>query len=225
MCQLLGHTAKYCKNDPICVNCSFPPHSNSACIRTKCANCQDEHPSNSNKCTKFIQQKEILKIKIQQKCTLKQAKNKYIAQLPQTSSPSSFAGVVSNAANVPLNVQSTSLTPTDNMQSTTLKSNHIENTLPTPHITPKVSNKFVIKTPKPIVTENELSESVCNNANTSVTTKSFPSSATASNEASPAQPTPSLSFSPFTSLTKQLLKNNDYFTSQSTSLDSDVDIS
>ncbi|XP_062135087.1 uncharacterized protein LOC133844836 [Drosophila sulfurigaster albostrigata] len=38
-CQLLGHTAKHCKNEPRCGNCALPPHSPDNCSQTKCVNC------------------------------------------------------------------------------------------------------------------------------------------------------------------------------------------
>lgn len=105
-CQLLGHTAKFCKRSPACSICNFPPHSPVECTRTFCANCFADHPSSSNKCPKFIQAKETLKIKITNKCTLKEA-----IKIQKNSTPSfsenspSFSSVVSkqNAQNENLN--------------------------------------------------------------------------------------------------------------------------
>lgn len=45
--QILGHTMKHCKNLPICITCNLPPHVNTECTRTKCANCSGNHPSNA----------------------------------------------------------------------------------------------------------------------------------------------------------------------------------
>ena len=74
-CQLLGHTAKRCENPPACVNCALPPHTPDECTRTFCANCSEPHSAASRECTKYAQQKEILKIQTQNKCTLREAKN------------------------------------------------------------------------------------------------------------------------------------------------------
>lgn len=79
-CQLLGHTQKWWKNIPKCENCALPPHIPEECTRTFCANCSEEHPSSSKECKIFKQQKEILKIKIKEKCSLKVAKEKYFTQ-------------------------------------------------------------------------------------------------------------------------------------------------
>lgn len=95
-CQKLGHTMKHCEKDPKCVNCNLALHAESDCLRTQCANCEGEHPSNSNNCPNYIQQREILKIKIKQRCTMKQARALYTAQFPQPSQPDSYAGVTAD---------------------------------------------------------------------------------------------------------------------------------
>ncbi|XP_055904456.1 uncharacterized protein LOC129940222 [Eupeodes corollae] len=81
-CQLLGHTTKRCNGTPMCQICNLPPHANSECSRTLCANCLASHPSSSKDCPKFIQMKEILKIKTQKKCSLADAKRIYNDQFP-----------------------------------------------------------------------------------------------------------------------------------------------
>ncbi|XP_053949437.1 uncharacterized protein DDB_G0281497-like [Anastrepha ludens] len=73
-CQILGHTAKHCKNSPSCVICNLPPHSPEKCTRVSCANCQEQHPASSKECKKFQQEKEILKIKTTTKCTMREAR-------------------------------------------------------------------------------------------------------------------------------------------------------
>ncbi|CAD6999005.1 unnamed protein product [Ceratitis capitata] len=94
-CQLLGHTAKFCKRAPVCDNCSLPPHLPDICSRILCANCASNHPSSSNKCEKFIQAKEILKIKVTRKCTMREAINIHknsVPTLPESSA--SFSSVI-----------------------------------------------------------------------------------------------------------------------------------
>ena len=81
-CQKLGHTQKYCKNTPICVNCNLPPHLEQSCTRIQCANCSLEHASSSRDCTKFIQAKDILCIKIRNKCSMREALKKYRETIP-----------------------------------------------------------------------------------------------------------------------------------------------
>ncbi|XP_065356474.1 uncharacterized protein LOC135950878 [Calliphora vicina] len=100
-CQKLGHTIKHCKNDPICVQCNLPPHKPSDCSRTQCANCLEEHAASSNKCTKFIQQKEILRIKIKNKCTISEAKRIHKSSISLISPNASFSSIVSNYTPTP----------------------------------------------------------------------------------------------------------------------------
>lgn len=97
MCQLLGHTTKWCKNQPICVGCSLPPHQPDDCTRIMCANCSEQHPSSSNECKKFKQAKDILAIKTKNKCSMMEARNIYRTQIttPPVISSSSYATVLS----------------------------------------------------------------------------------------------------------------------------------
>lgn len=96
VCQKLGHTLKHCKNEPICVQCNLPPHKPVDCTRTQCANCLEEHAASSNKCSKFVQQKEILKIKIKNKCTISEAKRIHRNTTNTAPLNSTFSSVVSN---------------------------------------------------------------------------------------------------------------------------------
>lgn len=81
-CQLLGHTAKHCRSNASCDNCNLPPHSPENCTRSMCANCLGEHPASSRTCPKYLQQKEVLKIKTQNKCTMNEARKLYKQQNP-----------------------------------------------------------------------------------------------------------------------------------------------
>lgn len=83
-CQLLGHTKNRCKNNTTCDNCNLPPHNPLPCSRTMCANCLGEHPSSNLSCPKYKQLKEILKIKTQSKCSMGEAKKKYIVNCTPT---------------------------------------------------------------------------------------------------------------------------------------------
>lgn len=94
ICQKLGHTQKFCKNLPACPICSLPPHIPDACIRTFCANCSGEHAASSNTCPKYMQAKEVLKIKTQEKCTLKEANKIYKIRNPLPPAAGSFANTL-----------------------------------------------------------------------------------------------------------------------------------
>ncbi|XP_053949295.1 uncharacterized protein LOC128857568 [Anastrepha ludens] len=81
-CQLLGHTIKRCNNNTTCEICNFPPHSTLPCQRTMCANCFGPHPATARDCPKYLQEKEVLKIKTQNKCSYAEARRLYKQQNP-----------------------------------------------------------------------------------------------------------------------------------------------
>lgn len=76
-CQLLGHTKNKCNNPESCVICNLPPHTSTECTRIQCANCNDNHPASDRNCPRYIQQKEIIRIKTLEKCSFGAAKRKY----------------------------------------------------------------------------------------------------------------------------------------------------
>ncbi|XP_036343296.1 uncharacterized protein LOC118752489 [Rhagoletis pomonella] len=81
-CQLLGHTMKRCSNNSTCERCNFPPHNDLPCLRTMCANCYGPHPASAKDCPKYLQEKEVLKIKTQNKCNYPEARRLYKIQNP-----------------------------------------------------------------------------------------------------------------------------------------------
>uniref|UniRef100_W8AFQ2 Nucleic-acid-binding protein from transposon X-element n=1 Tax=Ceratitis capitata TaxID=7213 RepID=W8AFQ2_CERCA len=135
-CQLLGHTAKFCKRSPACEICSLPPHSPDVCTRIFCANCSSSHPSSSNICEKFLQAKEILKIKITKKCTMREAINFHKNSTPSftESSPSFYSIAKPNTSQQPEHNQSTypltsstRYSPKDSNHQQNLQSSEIHN--------------------------------------------------------------------------------------------------
>lgn len=93
-CQKLGHTKKWCKNPPSCDNCNLPPHQDTSCTRTFCANCSEEHPASSRQCTKFIQAKKLIEIKTKNKCSMREAIQIQKEEFPSfTSSSTTYSAV------------------------------------------------------------------------------------------------------------------------------------
>ncbi|XP_065356028.1 uncharacterized protein LOC135950410 [Calliphora vicina] len=129
---------KRCKNSPSCVNCNLPPHSPNDCTRVFCANCAEDHPASSNQCKKFIQQKEILKIKTTQKCSLRDAITIHKEKSNTLVSSTSYSAVTANNT-ISTSTNSKTTTnilshnsniqiiekPTENLS--TLRSTHIKN--------------------------------------------------------------------------------------------------
>ena len=64
-CQKFGHLSKNCNKPPACANCGSIEHDFNSCQQpSKCLNCDQEHPSSSKKCEKWILEKEIQKTKV-----------------------------------------------------------------------------------------------------------------------------------------------------------------
>jgi hypothetical protein len=64
-CQKFGHLSKNCTKQPACANCGSIDHSFVNCTQPpKCLNCEQEHPSSSKKCEKWLMEKEIQKTKV-----------------------------------------------------------------------------------------------------------------------------------------------------------------
>lgn len=72
-CNLLGHTAKHCKNDYTCVNCGQGNYQPSESCKKKCVNCckefphEQDHAANDRDCPSYKKEKEILAIVVKQK--------------------------------------------------------------------------------------------------------------------------------------------------------------
>lgn len=82
-CLRLGHTKKWCKSPELCENCTKNVHvnveTNEVCDQEKkCINCSsNSHKSLDKLCPKFIERKEIIKIKTEENCSYIQAQKKY----------------------------------------------------------------------------------------------------------------------------------------------------
>ncbi|KAL9887271.1 uncharacterized protein ACN2A1_009460 [Glossina fuscipes fuscipes] len=71
-CQRLGHA---------CANCGHPPHTES-CTRSFCINCNDQHSALDKQCPRFVQMREILKIKTENYCSMGEARRTYRERNP-----------------------------------------------------------------------------------------------------------------------------------------------
>lgn len=76
-CQKLGHTKNRCKGNATCPECSLPPHAPEKCTRIFCTNCSEAHSSADKNCPRYVQMKEVLKIKTKNYCSIAEARRKY----------------------------------------------------------------------------------------------------------------------------------------------------
>lgn len=98
-CQKLGHTTKRCNGNPTCPQCSLPPHEKENCTRTFCTNCSGEHSSTDKECPRYIQTKEILKIKTKNYCSIGEARRMYQSShpIPQNNKTNTYASITSES--------------------------------------------------------------------------------------------------------------------------------
>lgn len=74
-CQKFGHSQSTCKHEETCAKCGLKAHGETECIRQQqCVNCKGQHPSFSRDCPAFKQEKEICKVKTEQKLSFPEAK-------------------------------------------------------------------------------------------------------------------------------------------------------
>lgn len=78
-CHILGHTVQRCPSEQnLCIKCGSSTHSSEQCVKDPvCVNCNGDHLSNSNKCPKYEEEKEILAIASKQKISYFSAKKQF----------------------------------------------------------------------------------------------------------------------------------------------------
>ena len=73
-CQAYGHSSKACNKPEICRNCGLAKHDGICSQPVKCVNCSGDHPANSKKCSSWIKECHIQKVKTEQKCSFSEAR-------------------------------------------------------------------------------------------------------------------------------------------------------
>ncbi|XP_017469845.1 PREDICTED: probable serine/threonine-protein kinase tsuA [Rhagoletis zephyria] len=130
-CQILGHTTKRCNKTPACDSCALPPHTPSPCSRTFCANCAGNHAASNRTCPKFTQMKQIITIKTDKKCSMREAMKIHRMQIPPTLNESSLsfsnATKNSNQQTNSINIINTNDTHVQNNSSDNINKNILTN--------------------------------------------------------------------------------------------------
>ena len=76
-CQRWGHGAATCRvTQPVCMNCGDDFHGRDCARPSKCANCEEQHPSISEECFYYRFEEETLHIKYKEKVSYREAKEK-----------------------------------------------------------------------------------------------------------------------------------------------------
>nr|CAH7746196.1 unnamed protein product [Callosobruchus chinensis] len=81
-CQKFGHTTTRCSFQKICV-CGKQPHEGTPCDSPViCPNCQGNHPAQSKQCIKYKEEFAIQQLKVVEKISYFEAKNRVAVQTP-----------------------------------------------------------------------------------------------------------------------------------------------
>ena len=74
-CFRYGHTKNHCKRQKICARCGQDSHETSSCnFQIQCVSCKGPHYATAKECPKWLEEKEIQKIKIQQRIPYPEAR-------------------------------------------------------------------------------------------------------------------------------------------------------
>ena len=89
-CLRFGHTRADCNNRPTCGMCASVEHTGDDCAAEtrRCVNCdvnQKPHTAFDPKCPAFLKEKEILSIKVAERISFKEARERYNAMHPKRS--------------------------------------------------------------------------------------------------------------------------------------------
>lgn len=100
-CHKFGHSSKRCRGERLCASCGNPTHENE-CTIIKCINCTQHYPTlnmnahsaNDRNCMKFLEEKEIVKIMVDEQKMYNDARIKFNQLFPRTATTSTFAATL-----------------------------------------------------------------------------------------------------------------------------------
>ena len=93
-CQQFGHHKDRCSKNPACLNCAQEGHEKKDCKNDPhCANCEGAHAANSPLCPRWKAEKEIVKIKVDEKITMGEARKRVLPSYISSPTYASAAAV------------------------------------------------------------------------------------------------------------------------------------
>ena len=97
-CLRFGHTRDNCRNRPTCGKCASTDHTSEDCATEilKCVNCdatQTPHSAFDRRCPSYLREKEILSLKVTERLSFREARDRYNATHPRRS----YASAVSSS--------------------------------------------------------------------------------------------------------------------------------
>lgn len=175
-CFKFGHTRNHCKKERICALCSDLYHEPNPCTHgSKCTNCDGEHTNWNKECPKFKREVAINAIKVQEKISYFDAKNKYesfnvpvssLVTLESVHKPSYSQSLSLNSHNsfIPLHPPKKSSIPQNNIVSTQSSINDKKRKNINLNSTQKTDNTKPLNS---IVLQNQAQSSACASTNRS----------------------------------------------------------
>ena len=96
-CLRFGHTRDSCRNRPTCGKCAATDHTSDDCPAEtpRCVNCDDTqipHSAFDRRCPSYLREKEILSLKVTERLSFREARDRYNAAHPRRSYASVVAG-------------------------------------------------------------------------------------------------------------------------------------
>ncbi|XP_043246408.1 uncharacterized protein LOC122393965 [Amphibalanus amphitrite] len=74
-CGLFGHTAERCTKNKVCLRCGLVPHEGGCAPH--CVNCGKEHSCQDHVCDRWMKEKEICRIKVEEEISFSAARKLY----------------------------------------------------------------------------------------------------------------------------------------------------
>jgi hypothetical protein len=106
-CQKYGHHKSVCRQAATCVQCGLAEHGSEPCTRPPhCINCNGDHASIDKKCPKWLNEMEILKVKVASDISFPEARRIVSERGVQLPTPGfSFAQAVKKVATISIATQ------------------------------------------------------------------------------------------------------------------------
>jgi len=134
-CQRFGHHRNNCKHNITCARCSKADHDDKGCEEPPhCVNCSGDHTAFSKNCPKWLQEKEIQRLKCTLDITFNEARKQIEASRSPETQETTYAGAVlskKQKKTVSVSVQTELTWPNESISSKRVVSNLTSRTIAT----------------------------------------------------------------------------------------------
>ena len=99
-CQKYGHGSSNCRGTATCFNCGSQDHTSDCNMPSCCINCKGSHAASSKQCQKWLEEKEIVAIKVREGISFPEARQRFNTTR-RAAAAMNFAAAVSQPAPSP----------------------------------------------------------------------------------------------------------------------------